>query len=267
MPPAFAGKMCMGFELSQRAEHSMKMMIGLRQLLAMRQELNHGEIPNAKRGLEGILEANRILEKKGAVGVLIGGLAEEIWKHPSDLEKLKSHKDVDVAVLTSSPGIEPFEGGIDWWLPQNFSLEEKTPTKTWKWDTWALVNGHHLPLLFQIKLKRNGVDSMVQPFAPGLYFMTVPQILQMRTLEIRVKTVLRGESLEIKEEALTAFEEKIAASMGPIPNSDLFEHLDARERLTGSSMGYSSNAQWQVDFNHHEAGTYRLIEKALNSPP
>ena len=89
------------------------------------------DIPNPKRGLEGLKEADHILKEKGLIGIVIGGLGRDLYSdEPSEkaLAKLETHKDVDVLVLPprlyNPDGILPnnekhfkkFEGGIDWWF-------------------------------------------------------------------------------------------------------------------------------------------------------
>lgn len=82
-------------------------------MLQLRLELVTIAPPEAKTGLEGIGEANKILTQKGLKGLLIGSLVTDFWK-TCDAKALAQHKDVDVAVLKErgkNINIDTFEGG------------------------------------------------------------------------------------------------------------------------------------------------------------
>jgi len=59
--------------------------LAFKQLLALKQTLKHPEVPNAKKGLEGMLAADKILKKRYSSGILIGGLAESVADCSPDL--------------------------------------------------------------------------------------------------------------------------------------------------------------------------------------
>ena len=78
--------------------------------------------PNPIRGLAGLEAANQVLLARQRVGLLIGGLAREIWTNNVALSDFSEHKDVDVMVLERKvkederlERVHDFEGGIDWW--------------------------------------------------------------------------------------------------------------------------------------------------------
>lgn len=79
--------------------------------------------PSPTTGLAGLEAANLALLNKHRVGLLIGGLARQIWTNNTALSDFADHKDVDVMVLDRKmkPGEDElvrmgqFEAGIDWW--------------------------------------------------------------------------------------------------------------------------------------------------------
>ncbi len=97
--------------------------------------------PQAVCGVEGMHFADSLLKEIGVVGMLIGGLAKELWSGVSDEEKLLEHKDVDVIVLSHNCNLHPkqWESGIDWWVSHS---QEERPT-----------NGNSVGLLWRVQLE------------------------------------------------------------------------------------------------------------------
>lgn len=125
-------------------------MMGMRMVL--RQTFIPMVPPEATVGLEGILMADKILKRYDAIGMLIGGVAWEIWSdHFIDIDSLSQHKDIDVIVLSRSCKKHParWEAGIDWWI--SHSITER-PT-----------NGSSVNLTWNAKLQDNIY------LEPGLY--------------------------------------------------------------------------------------------------
>ncbi len=89
----------------------------------LRLEIRAPSPPDSVTGLEGMEVADSVLKEYSAVGMLIGGLAKELWRGCGDGETLDSHKDVDVLVLTADCEKHPkqWESGVDWWISHNFS--------------------------------------------------------------------------------------------------------------------------------------------------
>jgi hypothetical protein len=119
-----------------------------------RQILRAPRPPAAVAGLEGMRVADEILKLHNAVGLLIGGLAKEIWKGESRPEKFAEHKDVDVLVLSRECDHHPgqFEHGVDWWVRHE---PYELPT-----------NGSSIGIIWQL--------SLVKPnIAAGLYLPPV----------------------------------------------------------------------------------------------
>lgn len=148
-------------------------------------KLRDPEIPNAKKGLEGIKEANKILQDKKSKGILIGGLVKDIWNKENALDDLNKHKDIDVLVLNQDFNLSHnFEGGIDWWLPQekiyinNFGDESKT-------QFWE--NGYGIVLGFEPIFEQ----SLQESPRYGLYLPDKSFFLEMKLAEM--KTLLNYE--------------------------------------------------------------------------
>ncbi len=189
--------------LSHRLRHSQK--LGLKLLLE--QKLNHPEYPNMQKGLEGMKIAHKILQERNKVGVLIGGLSEAIWNYRRKPEELIAHKDVDVAILNAKEITdeyelnlmksyseeryklyqqsisnlelhEPFEGGIDWWLPQTERILFKSEDGNKElMQTWY-ENGGNVVLDFGLKL-----GDYAEDLPSGLYLPDSQWVIDMRRFE------------------------------------------------------------------------------------
>lgn len=143
--------------------------------------------PNPKRGLAGLKEADRILKKKGLVGILIGGLGCDLYSDeaPEDaLAKLDTHKDVDVLVLPdklvevenkiqvrdTSKCFKKFEGGIDWWHLRVDIENYDTPSHYYRQQ--RIYNGNDI-LSFFVLNEACSVPSqtLAAGQSPGLYIL------------------------------------------------------------------------------------------------
>ena len=149
------------------------------------------DVPNAVKGLYGMQVAHEMLQESGSVGILIGGLSEAVWNARRKGEDLDKHKDVDVAVLTEDFQPDRFEGGIDWWLPEeseinfidDYSDSELTETEK-RW-----VNGNNVVLAFKIGggvyLPDDTEDfSKRVSLSPGLYIPDSEWVVNMRRYEV-----------------------------------------------------------------------------------
>lgn len=139
-------------------------MMGCRMSLSLRPEIRQQQRklllqilhaptpPQAVRGVEGMRVADNLLKEIGVVGMLIGGLAKELWSGVSDEEKLMEHKDVDVIVLSRDCNLHPkrWESGIDWWVSHR---GEERPT-----------NGNTVGLLWRVQL-----EAHARNIPKGLY--------------------------------------------------------------------------------------------------
>jgi len=187
---------------STRLTHSQRHELKL--LLSHRQELSGAPPPNALRGVEGIRAANLILRDRNAVGILIGGLADAVWHPRRTAKELAAHKDVDVMVFDPDFKLqEPFEGGIDWWLPQEGRIRlssDASRVENYKVTWWE--NGNGLVLNFGIKL----VSRWGKPL-PGLHIPLPDWVVRMR-MEEALARVDENRVAALEDEVLEALQRR-----------------------------------------------------------
>lgn len=193
--------LCLEVRQSQRLVHAQKQVLST--LLALKQELRAPETPNAIKGLDGMEIAHKILQERQAVGLLIGGLSEAVWNQKRKVEELAARKDVDVMVVTRNFQIEnPFEGGIDWWLPRSGQIEISTdavggygiPVQWWE-------NGYDVILKFGVRIHAD--------LEPGLYIPGSDWVVSMRRTELSASLDYKKVSVEIDTDIDEAFERKM----------------------------------------------------------
>lgn len=177
----------------------------LRRFLSL--DLKHPEFPNAVKGLPGMLVADRILKRRNAVGLLIGGLSEAIQDKNRTKEDLSAHKDVDVLVVNREFRLrKPFEGGIDWWLPKCdwIPFADREYKQTW------LENGNGVILNFQLLL------HVSDGFLPGLYLMNPKLVAKMRLEEVIASSVpTEPVDNEVRRRYLRLVQRRMKASTPP----------------------------------------------------
>ncbi|GEM_PF-4107365 len=122
--------------------------------------------PRMKHGIEALREADRILKKRNAVGIVIGSIGEYLWNRSFETSASFNSEDLDVAVLTPRFQLQKsFEGGIDWWLPVDRKITvPHGPALVQKVFT-LFVNGNDIFI-------RSGIGTdlnRVLEFPPGLY--------------------------------------------------------------------------------------------------
>lgn len=124
--------------------------------------------PNAACGVEGMQVADKLLKEIGVVGMLIGGLAKELWSGASDEERLLKHKDVDVLVLSHDCTFHPkkWASGIDWWVSHD---PQQRPT-----------NGNPVGLLWRVRL-----DLHARNIPKGLYLCPLQLLRESVVMERR----------------------------------------------------------------------------------
>ncbi|MFA6022687.1 MAG: hypothetical protein WC781_01215 [Candidatus Pacearchaeota archaeon] len=200
-------RMGMGLYLvhCQRQLLSQSQKLQLKQIMMLKHELVHPEFPNASKGFSGMRIANAILKERDSVGLLIGGLAEDVWNQRRSLEELASHKDVDVMILNPEFKLEKrFEGGIDWWMPYSKRLKVSDgflgyDAKVFNWNE----NLNDVILHFNVKKSCD--------LKPGLYIAGKEFVGAMRKAEIEGKT---EKNIKYDEEVLDKYEERITGKMG-----------------------------------------------------
>jgi len=203
------GGMSMGCYMvcQQRQVLNQSQRLQLKQLQLAQTNLRHGDLPNAVKGLEGMQVAHRILQKRASAGILIGGLAESVWNQRRKPEELYAHKDVDVLVLDENIGLEDFEGGVDWWIPQTgkITLSSDLSRAEGIKQTWyANVNG--VVLNFGVRKR--------QVLLPGLYLPNYRWVAEMREKEVAAQFDSGRLSREVDGEVVDKFRERIEAKMG-----------------------------------------------------
>jgi hypothetical protein len=195
-------------ELSRdtQTRHLTKLRIG-----AM-QKLIKPEIPNPTKGLEGMMKADEILLSRGAVGFLIGGVAQECYisDKPSAYNK---HKDVDVMVMDENFKLsKDFEGGIDWFLPKD--------------EGWINANGVILNYLIRNEISGAGL------YVPNFCDLTNMAIID--TMSYLDQQELSPEEYvdiitEIKDD-LSLGHDYILLSKDSAPCEEYYEHLTIVDR-------------------------------------
>ena len=140
------------------------MVLKLEHRLEHRLELPAPSPPTAVTGMEGLRVADEVLKELSAVGILIGGIAKELWRGADDEGILASHKDVDVLVLSTDCEKHPaqWQAGVDWWIYHNTFCEKPT-------------NGALEGIFWQVEL-----DSSARRISPGLY-LCPREVLVMAT--------------------------------------------------------------------------------------
>ena len=190
--------------LKQRLTFKQK--LKLRDLLKLEQTLIHPEYPNMVKGLEGMQIADEFLKERSCSGLLIGGLASAVWNQRRTEQDLKSHKDVDVLVLDKSFNAEPFEKGIDWWMPREGLLEINfRHTNEERYFCWY-KNFAGAVLGYNVQQDRN--------LEPGLYIPNQDFIANSHELEISSRIDYERVDVEIEEEVLDYFNKKIRGKLG-----------------------------------------------------
>ena len=149
----------------------------LKHILALRQELLPPSFPNPIKGFPGMLAARKYLIEQGAVGLLVGGLADAIWDPERTEDELFKHKDVDVLILSASQPFEKFAERIDWWEPREYLFEtvHGTSSVIHNMTCRYWVNGCEVALCYRVRS-----ETLLRP---GLYFPSPDCALAIRVQE------------------------------------------------------------------------------------
>lgn len=195
-------------ELRQEQKQMLELSQSQKQLVRflLRQELLIDDFfPNAARGFEGMKIAHNILQERGAAGILIGGLSEDIWERTRRIAELDAHKDVDVLVLSQHFKLtENFEGGIDWWMPRSAVIEYRADAGNTKirakQNWWA--NGYKVVLDYN--LSDYPLPAHMANIPSGLYLPSPRWVASMRLTEAMRK--VSSARLAQTDDILTAME-------------------------------------------------------------
>ena len=176
----------------------------LKYLLQLKLQHDGPEFPEATRGLEGMLIADKMLKEKDARGILIGGCARAIWNQRRTPKELSVHKDVDVAVLDDSFSLEKsFAGGIDWWLPKKEVIEVKSYGGYAIGEQQWWENGNQAVLYCGFSYNKDNT------LAPGLYLPS-PEWVMLYEEAVRTALVDQSISQDIDEEVLEKFRKHLS---------------------------------------------------------
>ncbi|MFA5117530.1 MAG: hypothetical protein WC695_01625 [Candidatus Omnitrophota bacterium] len=203
---AAASPIGMELTLQLRQELSSKQKIQLKQLLKFDPELTEPVPPLAAVGEEGLLVADRILKKHNAVGIVVGSVSKDLHNRLKKDADLKEHKDIDVVVLTKGVSLSaPFEGGIDWWLPEDVTVNTKTYKGSSENEQRTIyVNGNGV-FLRCASIKDYG------NLKPGLHLPSRDFLIDL-TFDTSLSFV--DESVEIDVDVETAFRERLERGIG-----------------------------------------------------
>ncbi|MFA6536902.1 MAG: hypothetical protein WCT18_00710 [Patescibacteria group bacterium] len=218
-------------EQRQVLTHAQKLQ--LKQLLLLEQKLKHAEFPYPVKGLEGMLIAHEVLQERGAVGVLIGGLAEAVWNQRRKPQDLENHKDVDVAVLDDHFQLDgKFERGVDWWIPQSgkITLRYEASVVEGVQKRW-FVNGNGVVLSF-------GINKNMELKA-GLYIPDSEWVVDMREYEAQSNVAFGRVSVEFDDDVFEKFRDKVKERV----KTNLPKFV--REAFSG----YLLSSQYEEDWN------------------
>lgn len=180
----------------------------LKQLNSLRCELVCPAPPYVIQGLEGLQVADAVLKERNATGILIGGLAETVWRKSVLQEELSEHKDVDVLVLNSEFSLrEYFEEGIDWWLPRTSKIRVRSDLGQASIDATWWENGSGVALSFRAIIN--------ETLKSGLYIPMPSWLIEMRWEEALANLDPRVEIEADLKQVKCAFQERLDRTMGP----------------------------------------------------
>lgn len=204
-------------ELRSEIRLSHEQRLELDRLLKFEQQLRRPPSFEATLGLEGMSSADELLKEKGVVGLLIGGLSEEVWRSEKTRIKLTDHKDVDVLVTNLEFSLdEIFQNGIDWWLPK-----EETFSKIKTRNGTPLDNVH-------VRWIENGNGIALHYFPhfvnedylkPGLYIPDPDLVAKIKAEE--TLAVANGQGLEPDYSVAETLQKRIRRRMTVQLHSDV----------------------------------------------
>lgn len=193
-------QMSLAAELKPQQKAKLETLMNLQLLL----QDSHGEIPSAAHGIEALKEADRILSERNAVGVVAGSVIKSLWSTDSEPD-IDQHKDIDVLVLSPNFTLQqPFEGGIDWFLPEERRLEivsgkgHSSINKTVRY--WVNGNGVFM---------RAGIvpDDQVHKMTRGLWIADVDFYKQLT--EAVALNYFNPDVTDFDDEVLAAFRQEL----------------------------------------------------------
>lgn len=165
--------------VSQQLSHKLspRLTKKAKQLIQLLKTLRAPSFPSAITGVPGIEMAHEMLLQQNAKGVIIGGIAEAIL-HGDGKSLLAKHKDVDVLVVSDSFVLsQPFEGGVDWWLPQNRRVRFFTEASSGEAAVRYWSNGYGCCLCFGAVLNPNLPAGLYLPSASFVHSLRMHEAI------------------------------------------------------------------------------------------
>jgi len=186
--------------------HEQRMLIN--QLLLQKQELVHPEFPDAVKGLDGMIVADKFLKEKECTGVLIGGLSEAVWHKNRTEKELSSHKDVDVLITDEYFRPKPIEKGVDWWVYERGALTIHRPCGDIELEKKWLENYYSIVLGFMVNQKKKLNSGL---YIPSPWFVAkMREIESVSNIDYRV---YQGDVEEIGDALFKKFRGKLGARL------------------------------------------------------
>jgi hypothetical protein len=224
--------------MTQKQKMCLNFLLGFRMILK-------DQTKTTIKGVEGLREANKILLKRRAAGILIGGLSESIWNKTRRPEHFLKHKDVDVLVLDDHFQIsESLDGGIDWWLPhkENITLDNSvTIMNNIETNWYENCNGVILNFIMKGKLDF------------GLHIIDSSKIIEMREVEAKSNIDKSIMSEGIDQVVFDRFHKRLRNSI----KTRVPEFISKEFQILSSSYG---NDHKQVDIDGVDLDTIRGIK-------
>ncbi|MAF99571.1 MAG: hypothetical protein CMH61_03065 [Nanoarchaeota archaeon] len=170
------------------------------------------EVQNPTRGLEGMIRADEILLSRGAVGFLIGGVAQECYRSDNPAA-YKKHKDVDVMVMDENFELrKDFEGGIDWFLPRD--------------EGWINANG--IILNYFIREEISGAGLYVPNFCALAEIAVIDAMSYLDQQDLSPEEYV-GIIREVQDDLLSG-NDYFLLSKDNAPCEEFYEHLTIVDR-------------------------------------
>jgi len=187
--------------------------------LLLRLQVDAPVPPNAVTGKRGLEIADKILRDQNAVGIVIGSTSASLYNRLANDARLQQHKDIDVVVLSPHFKLkEPFEGGIDWWVPKTVKVDVKSdyaPAEGFSQEIY--VNGNNIFIGAAIKTYQD-----LDRFESGLYLPSRDFLINL-TEKVVMSRVEVAVDWDVQEAFRKKLEGMIANSMSPVWKASPFD--------------------------------------------
>ena len=229
-----SGAFRLGLSFNQTLRLKAQQKVQLQTLITLSQKLWETPLRNreASLGLKGLQAADEILKKHHAVGIVIGSTAAALHKRLTKDEDLEKRSDIDVLVL--DPGFhleDPFEGGIDWFVPVDISYSwKKEGTRAENVNARIYVNGNNV-------FVRARLHPYIRDLKKGLYLPSRDALISL-TLAAVMGSIDHSR-VEMEDEVMDALATKldqlIGHSLSPVWSAHLGKNRIIEESFLMSS--------------------------------